>query len=1744
MFHLRKSSKFYPIVTVWLACLLVVSSSLPVPLLNQFQLFSVRSAYAEATYSAQDLDALMKKLLDGNISEINKQRITAVLFYHTDTYRDAVIKGKLPADSPQVQAFLKYKEKLQVDVIEQVCLRYKNTYGRALKQPVIPFSYNNILSDDDVVTGTGKVGRLLEKYYREALSDLIQQRAGRPMTAADRQRIDVNGLAWNMTQDGAFQDFRHPEKYINPQSGFANQAKLVEGAEAGKVKAYISDEQGRLVRLNNTETVEAIKRLQVDRPLEIPGVDMKIGSGQMSDFLRMAQMHRLKFQPGKTVRPEEIIQFIRNQKYSQRVIGPFNQYGAAVDPELAKKYASFIRVSDALRDQTTMRGVAQVLEAEYGVKILDPNGVVDFERLTTAMKTHQTLQLTEALPKMMGAVTKSEVYKIAQWLKSASGADRLTLRKQLALTYAPLTDGQRAVILNQIERVDIPEPDKAFVRRAMDQDAKQIQRYAQLLELETHTLTGQLKLHGDNHAVVDYTITKNAKVRAFVDSVASRPGGSRFNQFLKSKTARALNLDVMLDITGERKGQKLMTWSMLLLACTRAYSAAADEKEGLKQMGMAAFQMVPLVASVLRLSEGEFRESFKELAMDILPPLALANLAFMALDYTAREVKSGWDETVWEGLVREALRELNDDDFEKTDMGYYRLKERGAYFEYIQDVSSAFGRVAKLASMVAPEVEAMMSRHKTVQTNNAALHTLQWFEEFDPESQATYWAKQFDIDEIKKRVWDQGMLSRGSASPVERVAAKLLLENMAIRLDLQNQVLSSFIDRIEERYNDLKGEVTGDCSQPGMIGSAVEMVTGPDAEECDPNAIVMETMAVLKGLFNSPPPSVADSPWGMAKLEEEYTRIIGYLKDYTPEGKSQLDLRKEMQEIIETFKAFIQDLVLAVALNEELRYLDLTVYCYGGDESHAATTAVLQGDSARFGMSARVSPTHADERDWQVFYYAARQNDPQVTLIGRADLDPRHYDPGTEGLWVIEAPEPDTYLTLRRGDVGKHFAEEGTYQVVAVLAFGDWSDPIAQVGYAALRQPIEYATLFSPERVAFASEALTFNIEPAQLRVKPKKPHFSNEEMPEIEFYLSVPEYAYDKRYEVTMEAFAPEEAPAPECYPPEMTDVSFDQDQPSVFNLVLSPDALEGMYYVDVAAEIRGFASEFQPLAQTVSFQYFHGESATDEEPVQRDALLTQLRELQGRSQAAYDKAAMNYDMLVNERKDALRIIDDREHDLKKTDKLVTVTERAAAKVDDHMATVRKDATQTQVEAEKAAENRGLVQDYALKCCQVAETVKNTRTVDRLEDLIQDVRLAESDVRLYAKRFRTNLHRARLASEEAQKIAEAMGSLQADRTQAVNDLNQVASAVDVLAGDVQRLKKLSSIISENAVIAAEVRVQADAIFNEIVAVNKRKKAAETWTAQDKEFTRSAEEIVSRISYNEKKVVSFDEKGKRYLREPESDFERLRTFYVEVKSRVAALVEMPSISDEQFARFQHFAKEARVAYDSTEIFEDSVSESVRRAGLCLDAAEAHFDQETSPQAQVAKKDCSEFPGTSAQWVESKQRVECWCPAGSVWDKPQNRCINQQNQAMQEASCRQYPGTHKVWNAQKQVVECHCPSRHVWDQRNNRCKELGWKPRNQRSNTNRSNNAQGLIKGLQDLMKAAQDIQSGSSGSSGTSGTSTGSSGTGRTESSGSGSGSSGGTDYGEGCAPPGKWDGSCCRCPDGSCEYFGQGCAY
>ncbi len=1125
--------------------------------------------------SAEDLDNMMKKLLDPGLPSIEKKRITGILFYHQPAYRNAVSHGKFSANSPQVKAFLEQKKIMQADVIQRMGINYKNKYGKVPKQPIIPFDYNDIFSDDDIITGTGETGRRLEPLYNDALNEVMQETVGRPMSASMRKKVDVNGLAWNMTQDAAHLDFAHDEKYINPQSGHANQRKLIEGAKKGKVTVYTFDDNGRIVKLSPEDSIEEIKRLAVGKTLDIPGIDATRGSGSMSDFLRMAEKHKIR--PRGRVTVEEIQQFVRNQKYSQRVIGDYNDIFEA-NAKLSKQYDEFIELSNKLRGAKTIKAVASLLGSRYGIKILLPGGMVDYDKLTEAMLKHQNKQLTMVLPDMIAEVSKTEAYKIVKYLKTAGKSGRLKLRKQMALTYAPMKDDAIETITKRIDKMSIDAADKNFIKSVIKNDSRQIRRYAELLQIPTDELAARLKIDGDNIACTKW-ISSTTRYKPFMDAVISRSGGSRFAAFLESKTAKALNLDTMLSPKASASS-KFMLYSMMTLAATRAYNASGSGEEGLKAVATTMFEMIPFTASVLRFSEGEGKQAFKEFCMDVMPPVALANVAVMVFNYVAEAEKTAFTESIKDDIARQVLKDLTDDDFIESDVpDYYRLKDREGMLQYLDDVSPGLGRIAKLASMIEPEIDALMSRNSEVDINNKAISTLQWFETVSVGPYEATFGKMFDLEQLKARVYETGVPAINELPPVQRVAAKLIVDNLRIRKELYYEVIARFMDRIEKLYND--GKEDGD----------EEWVQ-----------IVTQAMEIVKALYNNAPRKIHDSVFGSDKLKEEYRGIIEYLTAYNGEGKDLFELRKEMQEIIDNFREFIQKLGIAVDIEMEGKYIDLRGHIFGGTREFDEGNTVILGDCFRIGISARVSPIRKN-LPWTVYYYMFNEESEKMDKIADIKLKSSQFNPGNEGLWPIDNPEKTTFFAFDKKASKKYFPEEKTYKIYPVIAFGSWSNPMAEVGFAALANPADYPGFFSEERAAFIGASMELSMVRPIIYADIER-NINKNKTADLKIALHIPPYAQYDEHKVEITSFSYVEgsnAPviSPDSHKPVSADAQVPPKNPSISSVSFDRYAEEGTYEVTIEAKIKGLDKDYQPHSKTIILNYIDpdGEDENDED-------------------------------------------------------------------------------------------------------------------------------------------------------------------------------------------------------------------------------------------------------------------------------------------------------------------------------------------------------------------------------------------------------------------------------------------------------------------------------------------------------------------------------------------------------------------
>jgi hypothetical protein len=1572
-----------------------------------------RKAGRARTPSAQELDLMMEKLLDSNVSHANKQRIAAVLFVHQDIYRNAVSEGFFGGDTAKVQEFLKWKEKLQADVIQRMGVKYKNQYGTALKAPVIPFSYNNIMSDDDIITGSNKTGQIMEQLYVDSLDEVIRERAGRPMTAADRIRVDVNGLAWDMTQKGALDNFWHKEKYINPQSGYANQEKLI--AAGDDVKVYTFDDDGRMVLLTGTEAAAAIKRLDVDVPLKIPGMDLKAGTGSMSDYIRMADMHKITFKE-KIVTIEEIQAFVRNQKYSERVDGDFQKLAAGTHPELVKEHARFMEVSRKIRKQLKIKDVAKILQDEYKITILDKNGIVDFEALTRAIQLHQNKQLAQVLPQMMGAVASNESYKMAKWLKTASGADRAMLRKQMALRYMPLKENQLSQIKAQLDKMTIPDADRVFLKDIIDKDVKQLLHYVDLMGMQKLGFATQMRITGDNHKLANL-FTEKARFKDLNNTLARHKGGGKFKEFLTSKTARALNMDLMLGLeattTGGKViegGGKLMQASLLILAAQRAYANGIDETDSIKQMAFAMFNTIPLVAAVLRTSEGEYREAAKEFMMDALPPLALADLAAQGLKYAADVSIDMFTESKLDQIAQGQLDQMDDSYFvESQDIpGFYQIKNRAELLEYMDEVSSALGRLAKFPSLITQHIDAKMQTDQRVQLNNRALVTCLWFEGYTPDKFGgadvmDFAMQQFAtvvnsvltdqrIADLKARVYEQGLPALGKASPVERVAAKIILENTSIRAEIYEQELHAFIERIENLYNQQKGE-----SQSS-------------------NDIIEQAIKKLQELHQNAPAKILDSPNGERRLEEEFIKQENYLTSYHPQDIRPVELQREMQERLDNFRTFIDKLAMGIDFWLEKRYLDLKADYYGGTKNmeplHSAY--VLGGDVFRLGISARVNDRRKKSK-WTVYYYMFTGD--RWTVLGQKRMKPGRYrpeNPAEDVLWEVVAPEKDSFININRSQLETYFLNvPGVYRVYPVLAFGNWErDPLGEVGYTALQQPIEYAHFFEKDKMAFIGEPLDVRMARASVYLDIPPTVYSGQS---AQFAIAVygPEYAGGNAEIEEVEVLSAQpQGPQPKVSTSKVKRISADSLNPTRVDLRFPEDAPEGQYVLTARVRMRGMLEEFQPKPVSAFFDYVKAEPPADETVVPTVGNMTEwlqkIKELEQQVLALKDQIAA----LAERLQTVAEYIQDKsgqiEQQLDGFGELSS--DPGGVLLDDSvLGQVRK----IKSKATRMATLRTDIENETLILCRGYENMKD---VDKVNDL--DVLMEVADT-AYAK-----------VGELYQEYTELQQQLRESFRQTKKTLTQLTALMNTLPDPAQldNIREALEGLLKSQASLAQLENGLRQKSQDCISLNTRaallvEQIGPDLSEEDAPLAQQIVDIYHNIDAVSRQVV--DEYSHPQDLDPQMR-ERLVVLNRQLTVMTATVQAQSTQTGRSLEQSGKDLADLLAQMEAAWLFEGSITEAQENAGVCLRGSQDLYAQKASPENREAQADCSDFPGTQPRWYEDEREVRCECSdENKKYNSHLGRCATREEFEVAKVSCEDFPGTEARWHPETQDVRCDC-----------------------------------------------------------------------------------------------------------------------
>jgi hypothetical protein len=89
-------------------------------------------------------------------------------------------------------------------------------------------------------------------------------------------------------------------------------------------------------------------------------------------------------------------------------------------------------------------------------------------------------------------------------------------------------------------------------------------------------------------------------------------------------------------------------------------------------------------------------------------------------------------------------------------------------------------------------------------------------------------------------------------------------------------------------------------------------------------------------------------------------------------------------------------------------------------------------------------------------------------------------------------------------------------------------------------------------------------------------------------------------------------------------------------------------------------------------------------------------------------------------------------------------------------------------------------------------------------------------------------------------------------------------------------------------------------------------------------------------------------------------------------------------------------------------------------------------------SQLARADCSRWPGTEPRWNERTNRVDCFCIQGMAWNRDHTACVDERQAAVEKADCSQWPGTEPRWNDRTNRVDCFCVQGMAWNRDHTAC----------------------------------------------------------------------------------------------------------
>jgi chromosome segregation ATPase len=433
------------------------------------------------------------------------------------------------------------------------------------------------------------------------------------------------------------------------------------------------------------------------------------------------------------------------------------------------------------------------------------------------------------------------------------------------------------------------------------------------------------------------------------------------------------------------------------------------------------------------------------------------------------------------------------------------------------------------------------------------------------------------------------------------------------------------------------------------------------------------------------------------------------------------------------------------------------------------------------------------------------------------------------------------------------------------------------------------------------------------------------------------------------------------------------------------------------------------------------------------RTALLERLRELEGTAAALADETQSLEKSVKSGQNDITKGTERIKKELLNIESKISQMETLAQKIDQSAAEASQLAKECYDAAETAAALRGTIQDFVLKGCQEAAAVKASFDADKLKSSLDVVRLQCASARDENEKFITQMSVARANKQQIEKIKKNINTAPFNR-------DMVKPVLEEMKTQMEQLKLQWTVVENNLQAILTKPAGINGIKGEAAGITELiKTAAEPPDTAQKKIIKETDALSAKITRHETNTASAVERSKTNHEGLAQKISSLDQQLNAFQNRFASLPDNVMVK-QSLAQILNAAKNAGATVDAAKPLQNAVSQSVNQCGKCLGSVESLVAQRTTPDAQVARHDCSPWPGTIAQWNSAKTAPYCVCTPGNLWDEPLFKCVTEAQYYVPRTDCSGYgANVHAAWDAKQRQAACYCIDGYEWNNGRTACR---------------------------------------------------------------------------------------------------------